>query len=100
MTLENVRHRLPSGTIGEGAVDQNDSLDGRVRRKWGSQSGAHEESQNQAFHGAAPLMLTLETCGARPNGRAANKRDGFPSPHGNLPGRAPAACKSSTNLER
>jgi hypothetical protein len=32
VTLENVRHRLPSGTIGEGAVDQNDSLDGRVRR--------------------------------------------------------------------
>src|SRR5262249_41611406 len=32
VTLENVRHRLPSGAIGEGAVDQNDSLDGRVRR--------------------------------------------------------------------
>lgn len=32
VTLENVRHRLPSGTIGEGAVDQNDSFDGRVRR--------------------------------------------------------------------
>src|SRR5215831_9694451 len=32
VTLENIRHRLPSGTIGEGAVDQNDSLDGRVRR--------------------------------------------------------------------
>src|SRR5262245_34039288 len=64
MTLENVRHRLPSGTIGEGAVDQNDSLDGRVRRKWGSQSGAHEESQNQAFHGAAPLMLATDVAGA------------------------------------
>src|SRR5262249_49893302 len=31
VALENVRHRLPSGAIGEGAVDQNDSLDGRVR---------------------------------------------------------------------
>jgi hypothetical protein len=30
--LKNVRHRLPSGTIGEGTMDQNDSLDGRVRR--------------------------------------------------------------------
>ena len=28
MALENIRYRLPSGTIGEGAVDQNDSLDG------------------------------------------------------------------------
>src|SRR5215472_14180042 len=32
VTLEDVRHRLPSGTIGEGAVDENNSLDGRVRR--------------------------------------------------------------------
>jgi len=32
VTLENVRHWLPSGTIGEGAVDENDSLHGRVRR--------------------------------------------------------------------
>src|SRR5215472_3681790 len=32
VALENVRHRLPSGAISEGAVDQNDSLDGRVRR--------------------------------------------------------------------
>src|SRR5262249_25522898 len=32
VTLENVRHRLPSGPIGEGAVDQNDGLDGRVCR--------------------------------------------------------------------
>src|SRR5215471_5535747 len=32
VALENVRHRLPSGAIGEGAMDQNDSLDGRVRR--------------------------------------------------------------------
>src|SRR5262249_32394388 len=32
VSLENVRHRLPSGTIGEGAVDQNNSLDFRVRR--------------------------------------------------------------------
>ena len=32
MALENIRYRLPSGTIGEGAVDQNDSLDGRVGR--------------------------------------------------------------------
>src|SRR5215813_1763833 len=32
VALENVRHRLPSGAIGEGAVDQNDSLDDRVRR--------------------------------------------------------------------
>src|SRR6516162_9073837 len=32
VALENVRHRLPSGTIGEGAVDQNDRLDGRVCR--------------------------------------------------------------------
>src|SRR5262249_12398001 len=31
-TLENVRHRLPSGAIGEGAVDQNNGLDGRVPR--------------------------------------------------------------------
>jgi hypothetical protein len=29
--LKNVRHGLPSGTIGEGTMDQNDSLDGRVR---------------------------------------------------------------------
>src|SRR5262249_17991324 len=33
VTLENVRDRLPSRTIGEGAVDQNDSLDGCVRRE-------------------------------------------------------------------
>src|SRR5262249_3787065 len=33
VALENVRYRLPSGAIGEGAVDQNDSLDGRVRRE-------------------------------------------------------------------
>ena len=32
VALENVCHRLPSGTIGEGAVDQNDNLDGRVCR--------------------------------------------------------------------
>jgi hypothetical protein len=31
VTLENVRYRLPAGTIGESAVDQNDSLYGRVR---------------------------------------------------------------------
>jgi len=29
VTFENVCHRLPSGAIGEGAVDQNDTLDGR-----------------------------------------------------------------------
>src|SRR5262249_32548907 len=33
VTQENVRHRLPSGTIGEGAVDQNDRLDVRVGRE-------------------------------------------------------------------
>jgi hypothetical protein len=32
VTLEDVCDRLPSGAIGEGAVDQNDSLDGRVCR--------------------------------------------------------------------
>jgi hypothetical protein len=32
VTHEDVSHRFPSGTIGEGAVDQNDSLDGRVCR--------------------------------------------------------------------
>jgi hypothetical protein len=39
------------------AVDQNDTLDGRVGRRWRRKSGAYEESQNQAFHGAAPLMF-------------------------------------------
>src|SRR5262249_10871496 len=57
VALENVRHRLPSGAIGEGAVDQNDSLDGRVRRGCRHKSGPGEETQNQAFNGAAPLML-------------------------------------------
>src|SRR5262249_32026496 len=57
VTLENVRHWLPSGTIGEGAVDQNDSLDGRVHRGRRRKSGACEESQNQAFHAVTPLML-------------------------------------------
>src|SRR5215813_349762 len=32
VALENVRHWLPAGTIGEGAMDQNDGLDGRVSR--------------------------------------------------------------------
>src|SRR5262249_13891962 len=30
VTLKNVRNRFPSGTIGEGAVDQNNGLNGRV----------------------------------------------------------------------
>jgi hypothetical protein len=57
MIQENVRHRHPSGAIGEGAVDQNDSLDLRVRRGGRRKSDAREESRKQAFHGAAPLML-------------------------------------------
>src|SRR5262249_3521732 len=32
VALENVRHWLPSGTVGKGAVDQNDSLDVCVGR--------------------------------------------------------------------
>src|SRR5262249_32248758 len=59
----------PSGTIGERAVDQNDSLDGRIRRGR-SKSGAREESQNQVFHSAAPLMLvtvSVDVAGARNN---------------------------------
>src|SRR5262245_52152863 len=77
MTLENVRHRLPSGTVGEGAVDQNDSLDGRVRRGGRHKSGAHDESQYQAFHGAAPLTLLLTTvaCVAYCTRRAREVRD-------------------------
>ena len=31
VAYENIRDRLPSGTIGEGTVDENDSFDGRVR---------------------------------------------------------------------
>src|SRR5262245_21189890 len=61
MTLENVRHRLPSGTIGEGAVDQNNSLHGRVRRGRRGKSGACKECQNQAFHGEAPPMFVAKT---------------------------------------
>jgi hypothetical protein len=57
VTLQNVRYRLPSGTIGKGAVDQNDRLDGRVRRGLRRQSGACEEGQNPAFHSAAPPMF-------------------------------------------
>jgi hypothetical protein len=52
VTYENIRDRLPSRTVGEGAVDQNDSLDGRVRRGCHRKNGACEQSQNQAFHGA------------------------------------------------
>jgi hypothetical protein len=55
VTLENIRHRLPSGTIGEGAVDQNNSLDGRERRRSCRDGGAREERQNQVSHGGPPF---------------------------------------------
>jgi hypothetical protein len=56
-TFENVCHRLPSESIAEGAVDQNDTLDGRQGGGCRRQGGAREENQNQVFHGAAPVML-------------------------------------------
>jgi hypothetical protein len=57
VTFENVCHRLPSGATGEGAVDQNDTLDGRQGGGCRRQRGAFEENQNQVFHGAAPVIL-------------------------------------------
>src|SRR5262249_9878183 len=61
VALQNIGHRLPSGTVGEGAVDQDDGLDGRMGRGCGGKSNAGEKSQNQTFHDATPLMLAPAT---------------------------------------
>src|SRR5262249_24774131 len=56
-TQENVRYRLPSRAIGKGAVNENNSLDLRMRREGRRYCSAYSKSGKQALRVVGHVFL-------------------------------------------